>query len=703
MANRIEQQAALTVGTVEAVSPSEITVSLEIEAPQSVALNAGTPIPFPKINSYLLVPTQAGAIVGQVAWLGVEKSPYPKRKGLNDFGLVDLPFPLRRLKLIPIGVLKAVRNEQQQAFKMDRGLATFPSIGDAVLLPTEEQLRAIVETDPKDAKVLIGRSALADSTEIRVHPDKLFGRHLAVLGNTGSGKSCSVAGLVRWSIEAAKAGKDALNARFIILDPNGEYREAFKSMGRGVRVVAPGAANPSEGNVPEVHPLVLPAWLWTAAEWSAILSAAPGIQQPLLVDAIRSLRAASGGPPQKIANAVEVLDGYHAVIKNLIRDQASVWREWKQRQDVKTMLNALALACTDYSALDGLTAQCQGRLAKLGETTLKIAAEFEKNSPVAPSEIEAIEAQVAESLAELPDNAQASELTSESPTAFNVRRLRKTILALAAFHDDKKAKQNIWSMLVRLDSLLQDPRLKPILVPETQPSLIQLLRTYLGTEDGQAPQVVLVDLSLVPTDVMHIVVSTLTRILFEALQRYHKIKRKSLPTVVVLEEAHTFIQRGHDDPNATPTPTQMCRRLFERVAREGRKFGLGMVLASQRPSEISPTVLSQCNTFLLHRLVNDDDQDLVRRLVPDSLSSLFKELPVLPSQHAVLLGHASPVPKMLVMRTLPDGERPMSADPPFWEVWTEGSGKPKLDAVAAEWLGEPPQEDQEGNVTDEEV
>ncbi len=100
--------------------------------------------------------------------------------------------------------------------------------------------------------------------------------------------------------------------------------------------------------------------------------------------------------------------------------------------------------------------------------------------------------------------------------------------------------------------------------------------------------------------------------------------------MLVLDEAHTFVHRELTSETATAAGRTCCR-MFERIAREGRKFGLGLVLASQRPSEISPTVLSQCNTFLLHRIVNDRDQDLVKRLVPDGLCDLLRELPSLPS------------------------------------------------------------------------
>src|SRR5260370_4038192 len=181
-----------------------------------------------------------------------------------------------------------------------------------------------------------------------------------------------------------------------------------------------------------------------------------------------------------------------------------------------------------------------------------------------------------------------------------------------------------------------------------------------------------VDVSLVASEIVHIVVSVLARLIFESLQRYRRghPKGQTLPTVLVLEEAHTFVRRGKDDDGPASSPTQLCREVFERIAREGRKFGLGLVLSSQRPSGLSPTVLAQCNTFLLHRIVNDADQNLVARLVPDNVGGLLRELPSLPSRQAILLGWATPIPVLVEVDELPYEQRPRSADPDFWDVWT---------------------------------
>lgn len=223
----LEYAESLHIGTVEFVSPDEIKILLDIEAPDSIALNTGTPRPFPRVNSYVLIPSDEGYMVGQVQWLTIERSAYPKRRGLQDFGLVDLPYPLRKMSLSPLGTLhKKIHTVAEEIYHFKRGADALPSVGDSVMLPTQKQLRSIVESGD-NRRIKIGTSPLAGNADVCVDPDRLFGRHLAVLGNTGSGKSCSVAGLIRWSLEAAQQNGNVPNARFIVLDPNGEYARAF--------------------------------------------------------------------------------------------------------------------------------------------------------------------------------------------------------------------------------------------------------------------------------------------------------------------------------------------------------------------------------------------------------------------------------------------------------------------------------------------
>src|SRR4051812_46633379 len=101
----LEHSISLQIGTIESVSSDRIIVLLDVEAPQGTALNTGTPTRFPRINGYVLIPSAGGSVVGQVHWLGIERSNFPKRTGFKDFGLIDLPFPLRKMSVAPVGTL----------------------------------------------------------------------------------------------------------------------------------------------------------------------------------------------------------------------------------------------------------------------------------------------------------------------------------------------------------------------------------------------------------------------------------------------------------------------------------------------------------------------------------------------------------------------------------------------------------------------
>src|SRR5690242_17267598 len=156
-----DQLRNLSIGVVDAVSPHEIKVLLETDAPQNTALNTGIPNLFPRINSFVLIPNEIGALVGIISWLGVEHSQYPKRKGFKDYDLIDLPFPLRKMIINPIGTLKTEIKEKETIYRLERGVYSFPSIGDTVVLPKDEQLKSIIENNDEHASVKIGTAPIA--------------------------------------------------------------------------------------------------------------------------------------------------------------------------------------------------------------------------------------------------------------------------------------------------------------------------------------------------------------------------------------------------------------------------------------------------------------------------------------------------------------------------------------------------------------
>ncbi len=571
MTSPISRISSLTIGTVESVSPDKIEVLLDTDAPRSTALNTGVPTPFPRINSFVLLPNESGAVVGIVVWLGVERSAYPKRQGFKDFGLIDLPFPLRKMAICPIGTLLSEKSE----WRLERGVQSFPSVGDLVILPTNEQTIAIVTGRENDSRVMLGTCPIARDAPVTVDPDKLFGRHLAILGNTGSGKSCTLAALIRASIESAQTsiGKKKTstqgeqvnpNTRFIIFDPNGEYSKCFRDLGAGCRVFqVPPLSNKSASE------FTLPAWMWNSAEWAAVTRAASGVQRPLLKKALRKLRAHNEDLPIRFVPKV---------------------------------------------------------LAKC--------------------------------------------------------------LKLLANEEGGSTPQHISTLAIRIEEMLSDPSMHGVINPEASVSLSDWLEKHIGADAGENGPVSVIDLSLVPYEILHLVIGFAARLILESLQRYQKINTQSLPTVLVLEEAHTFVGKRRSHRDEIPSPTDMCRRVFERIAREGRKFGLGLVLSSQRPSELSETVLSQCNSFLLHRITNDRDQDLIARLVPDNARGLLRELPSLPTRRCILLGIASMIPVLVEVKHLRGEQKPESDDPEFWEVWTKEKKRPiDWEEIVRKWTG----------------
>jgi uncharacterized protein len=690
LSSPVEQASARAVGTVESVAPDEVRVLLDVEAPQAVALNAGQPQRFPRINGFVLIPNEVGALVGVVSWLGVERSPYPKRTGLRDFGLIDLPFPLRKMSIVPLGTLMADPNGDQVAYRLERGVISFPSVGDSVLLPSLDELRALVEAHEEDRRVVIGTSPLGADAPVSVDPDKLFGRHLAVLGNTGSGKSCTVAGLLRWSLGAASRVRERAeregppHARFIVLDPNGEYRSTFHDLD-DVRVFQ---VAPKEG----ARPLRVPAWIWNSHEWAAFAQAAPGTQRPLLLQTLRNLRAGASldvGPEIGLARLVR---SYKSLLEEkLLQGPSAYVGNFGARKTVGSLLETLASDVSRY--LDSVP-EIEEELGELIGRATSIAEErrFSWNDTYGYNDFSEEVLTEVRDLAEavltkLPEVQTVGGPSEDAPLPFRPGDMPGQLEVLATSEDFSQGAAFVGTLMLRIRSMLADARLSPIVAPDEDIAFEDWLTDYLGAPEAEEGQIVILDLAMVPTDVLHVVIAVIARVVFESLQRYRKLYEQELPTVLVLEEAHTFVQRQLGDDSAYATPGRICRETFERIAREGRKFGLGLVLSSQRPSELSPTVLAQCNTFLLHRLVNDRDQDLVGRLVPDNVGGLLRELPSLPSQQAIMLGWATPLPILVRMSDLPYEQRPRSEDPAFWQVWT-GEQARELDwkRVIDDWI-----------------
>jgi hypothetical protein len=638
----------------------------------------------------VLVPNESGATIGLVVSLWIERLPYPKRTGLKDFGLIDLPYPARLMSIVPLGTLtKREEPEGSIQFAVRRGVDVFPTVGDPVLLPTQQQLRAVVEGESAETaqRVQIGRSPVAGHTPVFVDPNKLFGRHVAVLGNTGSGKSCSVAGLIRWSLaRASDVRKDtgrtgSPNARFIVLDPNGEYAKAFADM--PARLFRVGASLAPE------RPLTVPAWLWNGDEWSAFTSAQAGVQRPVLLEALRRLKGGDSLREPVERRVAGIVGAYLARLRTGLAT-GEYLAPFPKFDTIISLLTALAGQLDPYAGDPQLREEVRDELAEVARllNDTEVAALKYVDAKGQKHHRELTEAELRKvvdrlhALGAMVGVAHDVRLAEDAPEPFDVDRLPEFVEALAATGAaGRDLAQFVDTLNLRIRGLFARERLSSVANPKEPTTLKQWLEDYVGEDEAKNGTVTVLDLSLVPSDVVHVIVAVLSRMVFEAIQRYRRKNGNELPTVLVVEEAHSFVHRDYLDEHAAPA-SRLCARTLERIAREGRKFGLGLVISSQRPSELSATVLSQCNTFLLHRIVNDHDQGLVKRFVPDELGGLLRELPSLPAQRAILLGWAAPAPVLVEMEYLPPEYRPHSPDPGFWEVWT---GDPKQGIRRIDW------------------
>jgi hypothetical protein len=224
--------------------------------------------------------------------------------------------------------------------------------------------------------------------------------------------------------------------------------------------------------------------------------------------------------------------------------------------------------------------------------------------------------------------------------------------------------------LTRLEVKRSDERLTFLLNPEKNPGepyktadVEPLLRQFLGYSPNATANITIIDLSGIPFEVLSIVVSLISRLVFDFARHYKKTKTADteVPILLVYEEAHNYV------PNHAGSQYNTVRASVERIAKEGRKYGVSLMIVSQRPSEISETIFSQCNNFVAMRLTNPADQQYVKRLLPDDISGMTDSLCVLDQRECLIIGDATVLPTFLTVDELL--LKPDSEDMPFHREW----------------------------------
>jgi len=489
------------------------------------------------------------------------------------------------LRAVLLGTYRTIEGTVRNRFK--RGADSFPQIDRDCFLIEGGNLQRFMVLLAKDLdetqRLELGHFAIDQSAAAIANGDRFFQRHAAILGSTGSGKSCAVSLI----LERAHARK---HANIIVFDMHGEYASlanppAHKDGTVPIPITALfKIAGPGDLAKPAENALFLPYWLLNREE---MLS--------MILD-----RSDQNAPNQAARFTAHV-------------------REFK-------------------------------------DTTLKdekqetVRATFTVDSPV-PYKLTHLLMKLREDDTGMKPGATKAEIKGD----WNGKLTR---------------------FISRLEAKAEDRRygfmFKPPEAALKYDWLSKQIAKLLAPGEGKHG-IKVVDFSEVPSDVLPVVTGVFARLLYDV--QFWMQPEKRTPFVFVCDEAHLYLP-VREDADAVE---KQALYSFERIAKEGRKYGVSLLVVSQRPSDVSRTILSQCNNFLILRLTNDQDQNVVRRLVPDSLAGVLDGLPLLDTGEALLLGDAILLPARIKLK-FPTIE-PLSQTRNFWQEW--GEKAPDSVAVAA--------------------
>lgn len=452
--------------------------------------------------------------------------------------------------------------------KFTRSLAQVPEIDAECCILRDKQLEnfmsLLAAEGNREHSLELGKYTLDESATAFLDGNKLFQRHAALLGSTGSGKSWTVASILE---RAAKLPSSNL----IVFDLHGEYREL--SYVSHLRIPGPEDLGRTANDL-----LYLPYWLLNAEE-----------MQAMYID--RSEFSA--------------------------HNQVMVFQ-------------------------DAVVEQKKATLTKLGKE--EVLAAFTLDSPI-PFSINAV-------LTTLNDLNEEMEQGSRG-------------LKQGKFYGQFSR------LLTRIRSKLNDKRYGFLFqAPESEQQYETMAKIAAKLMDHHNPgmQIKVIDFSEVPADILPVIIGLVARIIYQV--QFWTDHHKRRPLAFVCDEAHLYLPKK-DGQNPVE---KRAIETFEKIAKEGRKYGVALLIVSQRPSDVSTTVLSQCNNVIALRLTNAEDQATVKKLMPESLESLLDVLPIMDTGEALVVGDAVLLPSRIKMN--PPVETPLSATIDFWSEWQKEASVP---------------------------
>lgn len=651
-----------------------------------------------RINSYLIIPVGADRIVALITRVSMKEELELDRNTTT----ITLPTSARYISATMLGTI--AKKENGECFI--QGVYNFPSLDNPVWYVTEKDLNHIFDartngrdiTLEKDFYLPIGTSPAFQNYKVKICPDQFFVKHAAILGNTGSGKSCTLTSVLRNLFKYEYKDKHLANAHIVIFDTNGEYRNAFLPDCGGEMLLT--AKDDLEhinayyyGGENDVK---VPYWLMNWNDFRALLKPSDGTQAPVLNRAIGLAKNEQETIKNNVlpVNLITDIDGLLIASAEDIKRRAGKqeygnWN-WKCDNEIQKIGEAIKTYNSDLGeAIIGLSSKDNFNDAK-------------KQQPIRLRIEELYKRSIQESLEKQITNEQNIDL----PIWFSYQELCTKFLEAAISQEgtnNNRITEFVSTLKLRMNSFLNDKRMAvPLMLKNTDEINKEILPQFLslllgdynkcfakedknnfvnqynitqGKHKDKTNQITIVDISQLPFEVLETVTALLGRIILEFVSNFLPEQRGQFPIVLVLEEAQNYIAENKESP---------AKDVFERIAREGRKYGISLIVSSQRPSELSKTVLSQCNSFIIHRLQNPDDQMYVRGLVSSANADLLEQLPIIPQQHAIITGDCVRTPVLVKIDDVTP--TPNSNNPKYIENWLNNDPIP-YSTTCQRWLG----------------
>ena len=299
-------------------------------------------------------------------------------------------------------------------------------------------------------------------------------------------------------------------------------------------------------------------------------------------------------------------------------------------------------------------------------------------------------------VAELEDGKQEDDRSNydrDKPTPFKLEELVKHIDKVqgnksgstASRTPSDSVRQKVESVLRKLRVLRSNPQLNFIMgeYNNESPSIETVLAQFVGQDGEQDKGIRIIDISGLPNEISGPLTALISRLLFQYKLWQTPEERRKDPVLLACEEAHRYV------PQLGEAQYKEAQESIRRIAKEGRKYGIGLMLISQRPSDVESTVLSQCNSWIVLRLTNSQDQEHVGRFLPDSLSGLTRILSSLTRREAVFVGEAAALPSRIKIKELSRDQLPDSSDISFIDGWTNRLLESKdISTITNRWTGQ---------------